>query len=199
MAVKELLQCRALQAILHAIAHLQPTDSAPLKASLSRALKSLIVACASALGFGVWGLGKAHSQEILADFANALDELYKVGAHLASVHMMLISALTQPASLDIFLPLLQGSLVCATEAALTLAHCPNEIYCTSSVLQWLPVNDRTELEEARTKRGWEKPGVPSTEMTKIGGWAVGKLLDLVSAPDHKVLIACASSYEHCLR
>ncbi|KAG8961672.1 hypothetical protein FRC03_005080 [Tulasnella sp. 419] len=74
----ELLRYSSLQALLHAILHLQPDDSFELRLALCRALKSIVVSCAEIVGPSLWGLGREYDPDTKEAARSALEELFQL-------------------------------------------------------------------------------------------------------------------------
>ena len=75
-----LLRLNASQALLYAVSTFQPSDSVPLKAALTRALRALAAAIADTVGPSQWGISPAVS-DLRPEAKAALDNFFQVSSH----------------------------------------------------------------------------------------------------------------------
>lgn len=72
-----LLRLNASQALLYAVSTFQPSDSVPLKAALTRALRALAAAIADTVGPSQWGITPTVS-DLRPEAKAALDNFFQV-------------------------------------------------------------------------------------------------------------------------
>ncbi|KAF5357363.1 hypothetical protein D9758_005905 [Tetrapyrgos nigripes] len=165
-ALASLLRADTLRTLLYALSN--PADPAALRA-FARALRTLAMSVAEAVGPSRWGLGKepTDSEEARA----TLDYLFHID------------------SLDLFLPLLVDKPTTVHIAELVAFSVRSSDH-RKAVTEWIPPAER--MTQIKTRRGWEK----STETVANGGWVVRTLVALVPTKDIKlqeaVLLALAA-------
>ncbi|KAI0807797.1 ARM repeat-containing protein [Fomes fomentarius] len=174
-ALRTLLRLNACQALLYAVSTFQPSDSAPLKAAITRGLRTLASAIADCVGPSQWGISPDVS-DLRSEATVALEYLF------------------QPEVLDVYIPLLTDPLpqVSTTVAQLLAATIRDPVH-RSKVSDWCPLSERTT--ETKGKRGWEK-GDLTKSPSRQAGWMTRTLSTLLNHKDIKLqeaaLLALAS-------
>ncbi|KAI0723864.1 ARM repeat-containing protein [Cerioporus squamosus] len=171
-ALRTLLRLNASQALLYAVSTFQPTDSIPLKAAITRALRALAAAIADTVGPSQWGLSPAVS-DLRPEAKAALDYFF------------------QPEILDVYIPQLNDrSLPVSTAIAQLVASSVRDPIHRTKVSDWCPPGERSV--ETKGKRGWEK-GDPTKSPSRQGGWIVRTLAALLRQKDVKLQEAALSA------
>ncbi|RPD80440.1 ARM repeat-containing protein [Lentinus tigrinus ALCF2SS1-7] len=171
-ALRMLLRLNASQALLYAVSTFKPSDSVPLKAALTRALRALAAAIADTVGPSQWGLSPTVS-DLRPEAKAALDNLF------------------QPDILDVYIPLLNDpSPQVSTAIAQLIASSVRDSTHRTKVSDWCPPGERTV--ETKGKRGWEKRE-PTKSPSRQSGWIARTLTTLLRQKDAKLQEAVLSA------
>ncbi|KAF8999487.1 armadillo-type protein [Cyathus striatus] len=160
-----LLRASTHQALIFALAHIQPTDPPALAVALARALRAVMCAGADILGPPLWGLrvhygrgkGRRMSDDeervVREEVGYALDELFRIDI------------------LDTLLPHLNTPKTQLRTHILNLfASCTRSTNQRAVLATWTPPSERAK--EVRARRGWE--------VAPLGpGWVVRELISIV--------------------
>jgi hypothetical protein len=186
-ALKVMLRAGAPQAFLVALSRFHSSDSLALRCASARAIRTLGIAIAEAVGHPLWGL-RPENPEIRDEATAALDHIFQVSTIFSRGLESKVLTFLKHNFLDTLLPLLiDTSPQTSTSIAQLIASGVRTAPHRTAVTDWLPKTDR--LKEVKGKRGWEKPNLTKPNSpSRQGGWAVRNLAALLRSRDNKVLI-----------
>jgi hypothetical protein len=184
--LESLLECRAHQTILYALAHHQSSDPTTFCTALARAFKTLASSIADVVGPSDAGLQPDPISPKTAAHA-ALDYFFEVSlfafCHASRPFHSLANL--QESILDVYLPLLGSSIA---PLRLGVAHALSRALRKPShrraVADWQPYSERAT--EGKPKRRWEQPGTVLNGTAYGGGWVARCLTEWTHSHDPKV-------------
>lgn len=180
-AVGALLAADTHSALLSALSALAPNDPLALKLSITKAFKTIVVACADIIGPSLWGLSEeleiSYADPARVTLDQAFQVIHHITTHIARTHIDIL----QMNNLDIFLPLLSdpSPLVAALVANL-LASCLRIPSHQKAATSWQPPSERPG---SGSRRGWETAALKSP--MRGGGWIARQLALLLESNDSK--------------
>ncbi|KAI0748470.1 ARM repeat-containing protein [Daedaleopsis nitida] len=171
-ALRTLLRLNASHALLYAVSTFQPSDSASLRAAITRALRALAAAIAEAVGPSLWGLSATVS-DLRPEAKGALEYFF------------------QPEVLDVYIPLFNDpSPQVGVAVAQLVASTVRDPLHRLRVSDWCPPGERAM--ETKGKRGWEKRDLTKSP-SRQGGWTARTLAALLHHKDTKLQEAALSA------